>query len=168
MEGGLRINQITKTMLFGIFAIMLASHSGTYAYFTDTESAGHTITVGVWDSQADDLEVNVPQSRFADEGQDIIDIGLENIGDEEIAIDKIQILWNITESDSTNVMDIMICGESFFSGSVSHGEMIDGVDVVLDPERSSCQAMFLFGRPVSGPIDICFIMDDGSRKCILM
>jgi predicted ribosomally synthesized peptide with SipW-like signal peptide len=168
VEGGLNINQIAKAVLFVIVAITLVSFSGTYAYFTDTGHVETTITVGVWDAQADYLAADAPQIRSADGSQDMIDISLKNIGAEEIVIDSIQIGWNITESDSSNVMDIMICGEPFYSGSVSHGEIIDGVDVTLGPEESPCQTMLLFGTPVSGPIDICFIMADGSRKCILM
>ncbi|WP_440953373.1 hypothetical protein [Methanococcoides sp. FTZ1] len=156
-----------KIFLFGVLVISLTSFGGTFSYVNDSDcSLGNSITVGVWGDQADYLEVNVPQSRVTDD-QDMIDISLGNIGDEEIVIDRVQIGWNITESDSSNVIDIMVGGEPFFSGSVSHGEIIDGVDVAIGPENSF-QALFLFVTPVSGPIDIYFIMADGSRKCILM
>ncbi len=162
------MNKIIKTLLMGILLIQFVSLGSTYSYFTDTEySVGNTFTAAVWDTQASFLEVNTSKTHLTGTGDQskLHGTTIRNIGGENIILDKIQVDWNTT-AGMANVTEIKICGKVFFSGSNQSGEVIDGIDYVLEPQSNAVTTNFKFDASVSYPFTIKFIMSDGASKTV--
>ena len=163
------MNKIIKTLLMGILLIQFVSLGSTYSYFTDTEySVGNTFTAAVWDTQASFLEVNTSKTHLTGTGDQskLHGTTIRNIGSENITVDKIQVDWNTTQTGMANVTEIKIRGQVFFSGSNQSGQVIDGIDYVLEPQQNAVTTNFKFDASVSYPFTIKFIMGDGASKTV--
>ncbi|MDO9516637.1 MAG: hypothetical protein Q7J10_01170 [Methanosarcinaceae archaeon] len=163
------MNKIIKTLLMGMLLIQLVSLGSTYSYFSDTEySVGNTFTAAVWDTQASFLEVNTSKTHLTGTGDQskLHGTTIRNIGSENITVDKIQVDWNTTQTGMGNVSEIKIRGQVFFSGSNRSGQVIDGIDYVLEPGQNAVTTNFKFDASVSYPFTIKFIMSDGASKTV--
>ena len=164
------MNKIIKTLLMGILLIQFVSLGSTYSYFTDTEySVGNTFTAAVWDTQASFLEVNTSKTHLTGTGDQskLHGTTIRNIGSEIITVDKIQVDWN-NAAGMANVSEIKIRGQVFFSGSNQSGQVIDGIDYVLEPGQNTVTTNFKFDASVSYPFTIKFIMGDGASKTVII
>ena len=163
------MNKIIKILLMGMLLIQLVSLGSTYSYFTDTEySVGNTFTAAVWDTQASFLEVNTSKTHLTGTGDQskLHGTTIKNIGGEIITVDKIQVDWNTTHTGMANVSEIKIRGQVFFSGSNQSGQVIDGVDYVLESGQNAVTTNFKFDASVSYPLTIKYIMSDGASKTV--
>lgn len=150
---------------------MCASVTDTFAYFTDVEySAGNTLTAGVWgngtvtNSEADFLTVS-DDSKLTENGKKLDGITLDVNGTQNVTIDKIQVWWDLSQGNTSHITKVTIYEKEFFSGNKSAGEMIDGVDYLLEA-GSPAKFELDFDSNVSDltPFTINIIMGDESVK----
>jgi len=147
-----------------------ASVTDTFAYFTDVEySAGNTLTAGVWgnrtliDSEADFLTVS--DSKLVKSGENLYGFSFDISGTQNVTIDKIQLWWNISQGNTSHITKVTIHGKEFFNGNKSAGEMIDGINYLLEA-GSPAKFELGFDSSVSDltPFTTNIIMGDGSVK----
>ena len=169
-----KMRAFNKMILFGVMLTPLiftgntfAGFTNTFAYFSDVEySTGNTLTAAVWNTEADNLMVS--DSKLTGNGEKLHGITLDVSGTQSVTIDKIQIWWDISQSDSIHIIKIKLDGKEFFSGSKSAREVIDVTDYLLEA-GSSAKLEFYFDSDVSdlAPFTINIIMGDGSVKSFL-
>ena len=161
----------------------------TFAYFTDVGYAQNTFKSGVWIDESESpreanfLNIVNKNSKLTGNGEKLHGITLVNVNKtQSITIDKIQVLWNISSGQSTNlnITEIKIKGHDFYnvgsnfknvkktvgnSFSRENYVLIDGEnDVFRANEKQEIE--FWFDDNVSSltPFTIYFIMEDGSEK----
>ncbi len=164
----------SKIILFGMMLTPLifagstfTCLTDTFAYFRDTEHISNTLNAGYWDTEADFLEVS--DSKLTGNGEKLHGITLDANGTRDITIDKIQVWWNISLNEASNITEITIGGKKFFTGSEPSGEILDGENYVLEA-KSSAKIEFYFDSNVSNlaPFTINIIMGDRSVKSFMM
>jgi len=163
------VNSAVRLMLLGILAVSLVSFTGTFSYFTDTEvSFGNTFTAAVWDTQATFLDVNTSKSRLTGDGNQakFFHTTLQNIGTQDITLDRIGVGWN--ETSIGNITQITIGGGEFWLGDEPSGEILDITDYTLLPGVDPIKITFWFNGPVTGPFTLRFIMADGAVKTVVV
>lgn len=140
------MNNIIKTLLVSMIALSLCHTmiGFTFPQFSDTEiSIGNTFTAGVWESDADYLQVNTSESKLTGNGhKQLCGITINNTGDDDIIIDKIRMDWN--ETSSANITEITIQDPPFWTGSMSAGMILDGIDYTLAPSMPAKHITFRF------------------------
>ena len=163
------MNRLVKAVLIGMVLIPLLSASGTYSYFVDTKySTDNTFTAAVWDTQATFLDVNTSESRLTGVGHaaKMFHTTIQNIGTQDIAIDKIGMEWN--ETSTGNITMITIGGATIWEGEEPSGEILDNTNYTLIPGADPIKITFWFNGPVEGPFFIKFIMADGAAKLVMV
>ena len=162
------MNKIIKTLLVSMIALSLCHTmiGFTFPRFSDTEiSIGNTFTAGVWESDADYLQVNTTKSKLTGEGdgRKLHGTTINNTGTRNITIDNIRVNW--TDAIIANITEITIQGETFWTGSEPAGMTLDGSDYILVPSVPAKHITFWFDSDMSGKtFTIKFILGDGSTK----
>lgn len=142
-----------------------SSNTSTLAYFSDSESStGNMLTAAIWGTEADSLIITdsyIWPNRSSTKPSLELDIeGIRNV-----TIDKIKVTWNNSQGDTKHIKKIMIDDSEFFSGNKFSGDIIDGINYLLE-KNSSATIYFYFNSKVLGitKFDINITMVDGSVK----
>jgi hypothetical protein len=167
------MNKIIKTLLVSMIALSLCHTmiGFTFPQFSDTEiSIGNTFTAGVWESDADHLQVNTTCSCLSliSGKRGLILTKVTNTGASDITIDKILVDWDKTSS--ANITRIVIRRKlaltEFWSGRQPAGETLDGSDytLVASDLRPKYVSFWFDSNMCGNTFTIRFILGDGSTK----
>ncbi len=142
--------------------------------FTDMSSINsknikvHTLKLdSSWELENPDLQfrsllVNLLYASMMSGGQELMGVGLRNIDNESIVIDKIELEWTNVPS-GIEVTDVHIDGTEVWHGSESSPASIDIDDVTFISEETLPLDLIRFNDDMAeAHLFIDFVMEDGS------
>lgn len=158
------MNLYIKGGLLCLIVMSLLTIPSTVSYFSDEEvSESNIFTAGVWCDDEWCLEVNTDKTTLTGIGDEtkIHSTRYRNNCDHEIVIDSIKVGWNGTQDSRINL--IYMNGVKW-EGSEPTGHVCYVNCTVLPPPKPYQKMYFFFDGVITGPLELDFIMSDGSEK----